>query len=104
MKKCIKASRNLNKSILEEIEKKLYEAFRKNDLYPEGLWVETGSMVNKINYEIRGDWKHDHLFSEYVVKEVLSEYPDIRIIRSTSAVTEEDGSDWYTAIHTFWID
>lgn len=42
-----------------------------------------------------GDWKHEHLCLEWAVKEV---YPNVQ---HSSAVTEEDGSDCYSAVHYF---
>ena len=49
-----------------------------------------------------GDWKHDHLFSNHIATEVLNGC-GVEILNSTEQETESDGSDWYTAIHTFYI-
>lgn len=55
--------------------------------------AESNSMVAiEIHW---GDWKHEHLCLELSVQE---EYPGV--IHS-SYVTEEDGSDCYSAVHYF---
>lgn len=43
---------------------------------------------------VQGDWKHDHLRCQYLLEE-----EGYRMI--SKRVTEEDGSDWYTAEYTF---
>ena len=54
---------------------------------------ETDSMVG---IEIRwGDWKHDHLCLSFSVTEA---YPGVQY---SCEVTEQDGSDAYSAIHRF---
>lgn len=50
-----------------------------------------------IEAEISGDWKHDHLRAKWIVKEQFPEFTYIG-----EQVTEEDGSDWYSAIHR-WV-
>lgn len=41
-----------------------------------------------------GDWKHDHLWSENLMKY-------IGYVRVATQVTEEDGSDTYSAVHVY---
>ena len=49
--------------------------------------------------EIRwGDWKHDHNRLDYLVRKLV---PGLRNI--VTDVTEEDGSDCYSAIHRFYF-
>lgn len=50
---------------------------------------------------IWGDWKHDHLFLQVKVNNFFKDrgYE----ITHESEVTEEDGSDTYSAIHTFEV-
>lgn len=101
MKKYIKASDYISFDELKDIVQRLYRAFDENNLSAE-IWFEEGSVMDKINYEIRGDWKHDHLFSNHIATEVLNDC-GVEILNSTEQETESDGSDWYTAIHTFYI-
>lgn len=49
--------------------------------------------------EIRwGDWKHDHARLDWLVGERLPELKKVE-----TAVTEDDGSDCYSAIHRFYF-
>jgi len=48
----------------------------------------------EVQVEISGDWKHEHLRFELLVKN------NIKIMAMSSITTKEDGSDYYTAIHT----
>lgn len=41
-----------------------------------------------------GDWKHEHLYIEHVMK-------SNGFIQIDERTTEEDGSDCYSAVHTF---
>ena len=62
-----------------------------NQLYTDGVWHDGGDIMVQVNW---GDWKHDHLWlrdlMQYLGYTHISEY-----------VTEENGSDCYSAEHTF---
>lgn len=45
-------------------------------------------------YVIWGDWKHDHIYLKNVMK-------DNGFVYVGEEVTEEDGSDCYSATHTY---
>lgn len=45
-----------------------------------------------------GDWKHDHLYFEYLIKEFLKS-KGIGIRNMTDVVTEENQTDCYSAVH-----
>lgn len=47
-----------------------------------------------IAVDITGDWKHDHLRAEMIMN--MLGYGEV-----IKKITEEDGSDWYSAIHYF---
>ena len=49
---------------------------------------------HEVQVEISGDWKHEHLRFELLVKS------NIEIIAMSSVTTKEDGTDYYTAIYT----
>lgn len=68
------------------------------------LFFEAGLNYDEINYlndgniaalEVRGDWKHSHLYCDYLMERHLG-YKFV-----SSKVTESDGSDWYTAIRIY---
>lgn len=46
-----------------------------------------------------GDWKHEHLRAEWVIEDIL----DIHVRKWNTDVTEENGSDCYSAVHTLWL-
>jgi len=43
-----------------------------------------------------GDWKHDHLRVKWLMEEIGA-------VRLGSVVTEENGSDCYSAVHRFYV-
>lgn len=43
-----------------------------------------------------GDWKHDHLALDYYMAEA-------GFVHTATTITEEDGSDTYSAVHTYEI-
>ena len=84
----------------KEIVEKL-NAYLKENNCSHRVWQ--GWKENEIQTEIFwGDWKHDHLRVKYLVNQFM------RTIGHTVAiphevVTEHDGSDCYSAIHTWEI-
>ncbi len=59
---------------------------------PYEIWEEDG----KIRIEIEwGDWKHDHGNADFVMETAFG-FDDVE-----ETVTEEDGSDCYSSIHTY---
>ena len=52
-----------------------------------------------IQVEIRwGDWKHDHLRADWLIENNIK-----GLINWGEQITEEDGSDTYSAIHNYLI-
>ena len=63
------------------------------------IWPED----NGINVEIEwGDWKHDHLWCDYEVEHFL-ESRGYTVTGGSTEVTDEDGSDTYSAIHYYTV-
>ena len=58
--------------------------------FPE-VWSTNGLIKIEIEW---GDWKHNHLFVDHLMKAIGYTKIDER-------VTEEDGSDCYSATHTY---
>ena len=67
----------------------------RNLLENAGIYADVYSTGrNSIAVDIEwGDWKHDHLACEYIIK---NHFPECKIFAKT---TEEDGSDTYSATH-----
>lgn len=53
--------------------------------------------VGMVSIEIDGDWKHDHLYADELMEENFS------VFKVDKAITEDTGSDWYPAIHTYYV-
>ena len=90
--------KDMQESLNINVEGKLNNFLNENDLYPE-LWREGNNIYVSIHW---GDWKHDHLRLHYLVNE-FNKANDINIEHINTQITEEDGSDTYSAIHVFEI-
>lgn len=77
----------------DETHKKIYDLMRENHLHGD-VYEDFGILCIEVNW---GDWKHDHLRLDWVMKE------NFNILLSAEEVTEEDGSDCYSAIHKYVI-
>lgn len=64
--------------------------FSKGASFEEVFEVEGGICIS-VSW---GDWKHDHLYLNHIMKEIGYSCDD-------EIVTEEDGSDCYSAEHYF---
>jgi len=66
-----------------------------NHLCENGIYVSVYSKEDCVAIDISwGDWKHEHLACSWVMEE-LGYY------QFNQTVTEEDGSDCYSAIHYY---
>lgn len=82
------------KRIANLIDKELMENKGFYDVFPED---------GHICIDVRdGDWKHDHLFVDYIARKVI-ERNGLKVTDIDVDVTEEDGSDTYSALHTIKI-
>lgn len=79
--------------LAETVDRKLAEEKR----YYE-VWYDDNSILVEVNW---GDWKHDHLWLDSFVKKLLKEEGYDATV--SVQVTEEDGSDCYSAIHSFLV-
>lgn len=55
---------------------------------------------------LRGDWKHDHLYLDCIIRDELEKkysWMGYSAMTYSEVVTEEDGSDYYTADHSYLI-
>lgn len=79
--------------LAETVDRKLAEEKR----YYE-VWYDDNSILVEVNW---GDWKHDHLWLDSFVKKLLKDEGYDATV--SVQVTEEDGSDCYSAIHSFLV-
>lgn len=73
------------------IESDVQKIMKENEMYYEWYVDFNGKIVVIVEW---GDWKHDHIFLENVMAK--NGY-----LQTDEELTEEDGSDTYSAIHTF---
>lgn len=77
-----------------ELVKKIQEALRANQMYHSVYQTYEGEIAIEVSW---GDWKHDHLCLDLLLKETFN----LDCIRNET--TEEDGSDTYSSIHYYKI-
>ena len=71
--------------------KKVQEFLKEKDADYSDLAITENGIEISVEW---GDWKHSHLFLDYLMKEL--DYH-----KSHEQVTEEDGSDCYSSIHYY---
>ena len=77
--------------IIEKVTKVLEEHGVDADVYHTGL---PGTVCVEVNH---GDWKHEHQKTKWLVTEMGGRY-------ISENITFDDGSDCYSAIHTFLFE
>ena len=78
--------------VLEETCEKAQKILDENHIWG-GAYID--SLVGWIIIEVEGDWKHDHLRTDWLMREQLG------LECVSKVVTKEDGSDYYTANHYY---
>jgi hypothetical protein len=87
-------------SKVKEFEDELIQYLNDTDLCAETYYDEYNmAIVVEIEW---GDWKHQHLYAVYLIEEFLKS-KNIQLLQHIERVTEENGSDCYSAIHYFLI-
>ena len=76
---------------MTEKEKMVYDLLKKNQLYADAVYTYQNLIAVEINW---GDWKHEHARADWLIGENGG-----RLINEM--VTEEDGSDCYSAVHYY---
>lgn len=79
---------------MQERDQKILDLFKKNEVWYEYGWTAEGNLeVNVSN----GDWKHDHIFLEYFMRNAGYEQVEVRMYGPPT------GGDWYSAVHVFKV-
>lgn len=86
----------INREISLKIEKEIYDAMRANDMHYE-MWVHNDLPVVEVQIDF-GDWRHEHQYLDYWMEETFKKY---HMTKLSTIVTEEDGSDCYSARHRY---
>ena len=83
------------------MEEKIKEIFKKYNLSYE--WEISADLPCVVIIYVKwGDWKHDHIHCDYLVKEYLKE-KDFMLTGSNNQITESDETDSYSSIHTYYV-
>ena len=79
-------------NLIDELKKELQNY---NGGYP--MYNHKGMLIIEVEW---GDWKHDHWMIDDLVQEKADDL-DMVLLAATSEVTEENGSDCYSATHKY---
>ena len=82
-----------NTKELNDLSKRFQKFLDKKKFFYEEMGVQNG----KLFVEVSGDWKHEHLYFNQLAKEFFDK--EGHEIAMGEVVTQEDGSDNYTANH-----
>lgn len=94
----VKKNKEISQDELKKLSDELYEHFADLHVYYD-IWHDEDGINIEINW---GDWKQDHLWCDYEVKHFI-ESRGHEVISHDTEVTDEDGSDSYSAIHSYII-
>jgi hypothetical protein len=72
----------------------IYSTLKEEHLYPDLYEEKVGDEVMLAAHIEWGDWKHDHRYLDYVMATLGFSVYKVN-------VTEEDGSDCYSALHLY---
>ena len=80
---------------LIQLEKELYNKLMDNKIYPEeGSFSLSNEADLSLDLYIDGDWKHDHIFCDNIVKK-FCEDNDLEIVKQHEEEVSQDGTDSY---------
>ena len=92
---------------IAHLEKFIHKKLHEYSLWPEDLLVSKDYEYITIEVQIDwGDWKHEHKRLDYVMYDIIYEYnPELasNFYKEKEEVTDEDGSDTYSAKHIYRI-
>ena len=92
---------------ISDLERFIHRKLHEYKLWPESVDVSRDIDTIKIEIEISwGDWKHEHKRLDYVMFDIIYEYnPELvsHYYKEEEEITDEDGSDTYSAIHKYCI-
>ena len=84
--------------VCEKVDNKLRDGGVYAEVFPYGH--ELPVFVVAIHW---GDWKHDHLRATYLVEDFFNKKKEVLKVVGAENITEENGSDCYSATHMYKI-
>lgn len=79
---------------MQERDKKISDLFKENGVMYGWGWTADGKLEVQVE---DGDWKHDHLYLDYLMDKVGYEKVETRQYGG------DTGGDWYSAVHVFKV-
>ena len=98
------SSKNLNSfSKLKALMYTLMKYLDENNIsYRDVSFEDVYDIWGKIFVTIDGDWKHDHLYADYMIEEWFNKN-NVKFIEGGTQVLDDTGSDWYKGKHEYRI-
>ena len=84
---------------MEQYEQELLQYLRDNNFYHEA-YISNDVLHIDIQW---GDWKHDHWYADVLIEDFFNKKPEVYKVVGAVNVTEENGSDCYSATHIYKI-
>ena len=81
--------------VCEKVDKKLRDGYVYADVHPYSADMPVFEV--EIHW---GDWKHDHARAKWLISQ-MDDIGEVSYINSV--VTEENGSDCYSAVHRYYV-
>ena len=92
------AKAHLDDFNLKDYEEELYKYLKSKNMYPEMYVDNNNTLCVIIEW---GDWKHDHMYMDSLINNFF--FNRGLILERDTVVTEDDGSDVYSATHYYTI-
>lgn len=92
------AKAHLNDFNLKDYEEELYKYLKSKNMYPEMYVDSDNTLCVSIQW---GDWKHDHMYIDSLINNFF--FNRGLILNRDTVVTEDDGSDVYSATHYYTV-
>ena len=98
----------VNSTILSDLRKFIEKKLDENSLWVDDVRVyeHVGNIRIEVDVEW-GDWKHEHRRLDYLIYDIVYEYDKDLVsnfYEMTEEITDEDGSDTYSAVHIYEIE
>lgn len=98
----------INNMILSDLRKFIEKRLDENSLWVDDVRVYEHSGNIRIEVDVEwGDWKHEHRRLDYLIYDIVYEYnKDLvsNFYKIIEQITDEDGSDTYSAVHIYEIE
>ena len=99
----INEAKQFSSKELSKLETELIDDLKNYNLFPEDGTFSNADTWLELTLQVDGDWKHDHLATEYVVEQ-FARKKGWTIVRHNEQEIGNSQSDWYEATHTWFFN